>query len=81
MPKTFLAVNLSDAFSFQEKQNTEGPHGESEETTQDGEDVLEMKGLGRGGATETSAEAGSGGPQTERVEAAGEETAQETAQQ
>ena len=60
LPKTFLAVNLSDAFSFQEKQNSE-----SQETTQNGtesqeaeaepqngtdSDGLEMKRPGRGGA-------------------------------
>jgi inositol hexakisphosphate/diphosphoinositol-pentakisphosphate kinase len=40
LPKTFLAVNLSDAFTFQEKpQNGEGEG----ETEADG-DVLEMKG-------------------------------------
>ncbi|KAH8911403.1 hypothetical protein BR93DRAFT_873289 [Coniochaeta sp. PMI_546] len=88
LPKTFLAVNLSDAFSFQEKQN-----GESHETTQNSEglegpqgdesqvgesDVLEMKGLGRGGATAATTttstepapsvgEAGSGDPETDHV--------------
>lgn len=60
LPKTFLAVNLSDAFSFQEKQNGESQEttqqGESqEETTQNGEsDVLEMKDLGRGVGTTTT---------------------------
>lgn len=69
LPKTFLAVNLSDAFSFQEKQNSESleaavQNSESQErpsqshqTTQTEEsDVLEMKGFGRGGAPAASTE-------------------------
>lgn len=67
LPKTFLAVNLSDAFSFQEKQNSEsqettqnsegqeGPRDELQETAHNGDsDVLEMRGLGRGAGTTTT---------------------------
>ena len=44
LPKTFLAVNLSDAFSFQERQSSDP-------------DLLEMKGLERApGSTPSNAE-------------------------
>ena len=43
LPKTFVAVNLSDAFSFQEKEKSQ-------------DDVLEMKGLNKG-AKSAAAEA------------------------
>lgn len=46
LPKTFLAINLSDAFSFEDEKCGEGEAAESAEATEaaDGE-VLEMKTL------------------------------------
>lgn len=45
LPKTFLAVNLSDAFTFQEKerQNSEGDCLDKDNANDDAADGLEMK--------------------------------------
>ncbi len=42
LPKSFLAVNLSDAFTFQEKQASDGDHDK------EGKDGLEMKHVPKG---------------------------------
>lgn len=69
LPKTFLAVNLSDAFSFQEHHNISDSEG------------LEMKGLDRAAATTTSTgEAGTGAEaSTSTAETTTEEGAEATA--
>jgi hypothetical protein len=57
LPKSFLAVNLSDAFSFQEKQSSQ-PDGTAAGL---GEDELAMKPLGRAAPQVKDGEGGGGG--------------------